>query len=60
MLLEIRVFITEAGWRPTRIQIVSSAGKSLADLNVSNYKVNSGLSVSGLKKLPQDAEIVRQ
>lgn len=55
-----RVFITEAGWRPTRIQIVSSAGKALADLNVSNYKVNSGLSVAALKKLPQDAEIIRQ
>ncbi|TNM67523.1 outer membrane lipoprotein carrier protein LolA [Deinococcus radiopugnans ATCC 19172] len=55
-----RVFITEAGWRPTRVQIVSSAGKSLADLNVSNYKINSGLSVAGLKQLPKDAEIVRQ
>lgn len=55
-----RVYITEAGWRPTRIQIVSSAGKSLADLNVGNYKVNSGLSVAGLKQLPKDAEIIRQ
>ncbi len=55
-----RVWITEAGWRPTRIQIVSSAGKALADLNVGNYRVNSGLSVASLKQLPKDAQVIRQ
>ncbi|SEJ62125.1 Outer membrane lipoprotein-sorting protein [Deinococcus reticulitermitis] len=55
-----RVWITEAGWRPTRLQLVSSAGKTLADLNVSAYKVNSGLTASGLRQLPKSAQVIRQ
>lgn len=55
-----RLWIAEDGWRPTRIQVVSGAGKTLADLNVSNYKVNTGLSLASLKNLPKDAEIIRQ
>ncbi|WP_216319477.1 outer membrane lipoprotein carrier protein LolA [Deinococcus aestuarii] len=55
-----RVWITEAGWRPTRVQLVGSGNKVLADLNVTNYRVNSGLTVSGLKTLPKDAQIIRQ
>jgi outer membrane lipoprotein-sorting protein len=55
-----RVWITEAGWRPTRIQLLGSGNKVLADLTVSNYRVNSGLTASGLKTLPRDAQIIRQ
>ncbi|WP_221090364.1 outer membrane lipoprotein carrier protein LolA [Deinococcus aquaedulcis] len=55
-----RVWITEAGWRPTRIQVLSSAGKTVADLNVSNYRVNSGLTPAALRALPKDAQIIRQ
>ncbi|MEF2280029.1 outer membrane lipoprotein carrier protein LolA [Deinococcus sp. YIM 134068] len=55
-----RVWITEAGWRPTRVQLVGSGNRVLADLNVTNYRVNSGLTVSALKALPKDAEIIRQ
>lgn len=55
-----RVWITEAGWRPTRVQLVGSGNKVLADLNVTNYKVNSGLTASGLKTLPKDAQVIRQ
>ena len=55
-----RVWITEAGWRPTRMQLVSAAGKTLADLSLSNYKVNSGLSASALRALPKDAQIIKQ
>ncbi|WP_407636513.1 outer membrane lipoprotein carrier protein LolA [Deinococcus phoenicis] len=55
-----RVWITEAGWRPTRLQLVSSGNKVMADLNVTNYKVNSGLTVSGLRMLPKDAQVIRQ
>lgn len=55
-----RVWITEAGWRPTRIQLLGSGNKVLADLSVSNYRVNSGLTVAGLKTLPRDAQIIRQ
>lgn len=53
-----RVWITEAGWRPTRVQLLSS-GKTLADLTVSNYKTNSGLSAASLRQLPKSAQIVR-
>ncbi|OOV15310.1 outer membrane lipoprotein carrier protein LolA [Deinococcus sp. LM3] len=55
-----RVWITEAGWRPTRIQILNSGGKTLADLNVSNYRVNAGLTAASIKALPKDAQIIRQ
>lgn len=55
-----RLWITEDGWRPTRIQVVSSAGKSLADLNVTNYKTNTGLTVAKLRDLPKDAEVIKQ
>ncbi|AXG98497.1 outer membrane lipoprotein carrier protein LolA [Deinococcus wulumuqiensis] len=53
-----RVWITEAGWRPTRVQLLSS-GKTLADLTLSNYKTNSGLSAASLRQLPKSAQIVR-
>ncbi|PNY82725.1 outer membrane lipoprotein carrier protein LolA [Deinococcus koreensis] len=55
-----RVWIAEDGWRPTRIQVVNTAGKTLADLTISNFRKNTGLSVSTLKQLPKDAEIIRQ
>jgi len=52
--------VTEAGWRPTRLQLLDGAGKVRADLNVTNYKQNSGLSAAKLTTLPRDAEIIRQ
>ena len=55
-----RVFVSENGWRPTRFQIVDGGGKTVADLNVSEYKLNSGLSVARLRQLPKDAQIIRQ
>ncbi|GMA15119.1 outer membrane lipoprotein-sorting protein [Deinococcus metallilatus] len=55
-----RVWITEAGWRPTRVQLVGGDNKVLADLNVTNYRVNSGLTVTGLRALPKDAQVIRQ
>lgn len=55
-----RVWIAEDGWRPTRIQVVNTAGKTLADLAISNFRKNSGLSVATLKQLPKDAEVIRQ
>lgn len=55
-----RVWITEQGWRPTRLQLVSSAGRTLADLNISSYKVNSGLSAATLRALPKNAKVIRQ
>ena len=36
-----RVYIAEAGWRPTRLQLLDSAGHVVADLNISDYKTNS-------------------
>lgn len=55
-----RVWITEAGWRPTRVQLVSTAGKTVADLTISAYKTNSGLSAATLRTLPKDAQVIRQ
>jgi outer membrane lipoprotein-sorting protein len=55
-----RVYVSEAGWRPTRLQVLDTTGKVTADLNVSNYKLNSGLSAARLRTLPKDAEIIRQ
>lgn len=53
------VYVTEQGWRPTRIVLLSDAGKTVADLNISNFKTNSGLSAARLKTLPKNAEIIR-
>src|SRR5947208_2390070 len=36
-----RIYVTEAGWRPTRLQLLDGAGKVTADLSISNYKLNS-------------------
>lgn len=55
-----RVWISEDGWRPTRIQVVNTAGKTLADLSISNFRKNSGLTAAALKQLPRDAEVIRQ
>ncbi len=54
------VWVSEKAWQPTRFQILNNAGKVQADLNVSNYKLNSGLSAAKLRSLPKDAEVVRQ
>lgn len=55
-----RVWITESGWRPTRVQVLDNAGKTVADLNIGSYKVNSGLSAAALRQLPKNAQIIRQ
>lgn len=54
-----RIWISEAGWHPTRIQLLSG-NKVMADLNISNYKTNTGLNASTLKQLPKNAQIIRQ
>jgi outer membrane lipoprotein-sorting protein len=58
--MKARVWITEAGWRPTKLQMLNEAGKVVADLSISNYKVNSGLTATALKALPKDAQIIKQ
>lgn len=55
-----RVWITEAGWRPNRLQILNKDGKVTADMTISNYKTNSGLSAATLRSLPKDAQIIKQ
>ncbi|MFC3721620.1 outer membrane lipoprotein carrier protein LolA [Deinococcus metalli] len=54
------VWITEAGWRPTRLQVTDGAGKTLADMTVSAFKTNAGLTAAALRQLPKDAEVIRQ
>lgn len=55
-----RVWISEQGWRPTRVQVLGAGGKVTADLNIVNYKLNAGLNPARLRALPKDAEIVRR
>ena len=55
-----RIWITENGWRPTRFQSLSDAGKVVADLSVSEYKTNTGLMAARLRQLPKDAEVIKQ
>lgn len=54
------VWITESGWRPTRVQVQDTAGKTVADLTVSAFKTNAGLTAAALRQLPKDAEVIRQ
>jgi outer membrane lipoprotein-sorting protein len=55
-----RVWISEQGWRPVRVQLLTSAGRVVTDLTITNYKTNSGLSAAKLKALPKDAEVIRR
>ncbi len=55
-----RVYITDQGWRPVRVQAVSGAGKVVSDLSITGYKTNQGLSAAKLRALPADAEVVRR
>lgn len=55
-----RVWIAEQGWRPVRVQSLNAAGAVSADLTISNYRVNSGLSAAKLKALPKDAQVVKR
>ena len=55
-----RVYITDQGWRPVRVQVLSGAGKVVSDLNITGYKTNAGLSAAKLRALPRDAEVVRR
>lgn len=54
------IWISEKGWRPTRIQVINTKGKKLADLRLRNFKTNSGLTPASLKKLPKNARIIKQ
>ncbi|MBB6097936.1 outer membrane lipoprotein-sorting protein [Deinobacterium chartae] len=55
-----RVWISDQGWRPVRLQALNSNGKLQADLRFENYKVNSGLSAAKVKSLPRDAQVIRK
>lgn len=59
---KLHLWITSNGWRPTRIQFFSEkeGKKPTVDLNIIKYKENSGLNVKSLKKLPKNAQIIRQ
>lgn len=54
-----RMLVSEQGWRPTRIQLLQG-GQVMADINITNYQVNTGLSPARLRALPRDAQVVRQ
>ncbi|AWN23442.1 outer membrane lipoprotein-sorting protein [Deinococcus irradiatisoli] len=55
-----RIYVSENGWRPTRFQALDAGGKTVADLSISDYKVNAGLTAARLKQLPKDAEVIKQ
>lgn len=54
-----RVLISEKGWRPLKMQALDSKDKLLADLNFTTWTVNSGLTSKNLKKLPKDAQVIK-
>lgn len=54
------IWISEKGWRPTRIQVIDQKGKTLANLRLQNFKTNSGLTSTKLKKLPKSARVIKQ
>ena len=55
-----RVWVSDQGWRPVRVQVLQGSGQVAADLSISNYKVNAGLSAAKLRALPKDAQIVKR
>ncbi|MFC6591185.1 outer membrane lipoprotein carrier protein LolA [Deinococcus lacus] len=55
-----RIWVTEQGWRPTRVQMLDARGQVLVDLSVSAFKTNSGVTSAVLRALPKSARIVRQ
>lgn len=55
-----QVWVTSQGWRPTRVQLFDSQGKLMVDLNVTNFKTNSGLTEAALRLLPRGARVVQQ
>lgn len=54
------VWVTDRGWRPTRVQMFDPQGKLMVDLNVTNFKTNSGLTEAALRSLPRGARVVQQ
>ncbi len=55
-----RVWISDQGWRPVRVQVLGDGNQVAADLNITNYKVNAGLSAAKLKALPRDAQVIKR
>lgn len=54
------VWVTDRGWRPTRVQMFDPQGKLMVDLNVNNFKTNSGFSEATIRSLPRGARVVQQ
>ncbi|MDO4263674.1 MAG: outer membrane lipoprotein carrier protein LolA [Deinococcus sp.] len=55
-----QVWITDRGWRPTRIQLFQPGGQLAVDLNVSSFKTNTGVTEAALRALPRGARVVQQ
>jgi outer membrane lipoprotein-sorting protein len=55
-----KVWALENGWRLYRFQAFDEANKLQADLTVSEWKTNLGLTAKALKALPKDAEVVKR
>lgn len=54
------VWVTDRGWRPTRIQMYQPGGQLAVDLNVSGFKTNAGITEAQLRALPRGARVVQQ
>ena len=45
---------------PVTQLVNNAAGKTIADLTVSAFKTNAGLTAATLRQLPKDAQVIRQ
>ncbi|WP_261664088.1 outer membrane lipoprotein carrier protein LolA [Deinococcus sp. Marseille-Q6407] len=54
------VWVTSQGWRPTRVQMFQPDGQLAVDLNVTNFKTNTGVTEAQLRALPRGARVVKQ
>lgn len=59
-LARTRVWISDARWRPLKVQALDNRNKVQADLVFSDWKVNSGLKDKDLKKLPKGAQVIKR
>ncbi|MFC6617730.1 outer membrane lipoprotein carrier protein LolA [Deinococcus radiophilus] len=54
------VWVTDRGWRPTRVQMFGPQGELMVDLNVGNFSTNTGVTEAQLRSLPRGARVVQQ
>lgn len=54
------IWVSEKTWQPTRVQAFDNKGALLADLTLSDWRSNSGLTDAQLRRLPAGARVVNR